>query len=498
AAGHSGLFSKANAQGYGFALLTLGGIALRYLAAPATPEMRWRLGFAYDPRWSWELWWNGWPAMGVEDIQKYGLGWPMLARVAVLLLGRSEAIPFLINPVIGGLCVALMVGLVRAVGGSPTAALWAGFSVAVTPLMVWYAHTDGPFAADALFTLLSLWATARYLGTWDRRYLVIGVCAVVSAAQMRVESASTGVAAALLGVAMWERLPWRRPEAYAAVAAATLLLAPHAILISDQLQRELQARYAEGNTHDEPLTIYSFLFTNPTMQSSALILALPLGALLGPLSWRLRAWALALMMASALTIPDVVPTETAFSVARYQMRAMPFAALLAGLGAAWLHALPPRRLLGGAFAVAALVGLRLAGTVSVMKSEYDFFAAHLGDVPQPCVIMTWRSQGDTALYVPLHLSRLRGLDHRWLDVVRDEVPAQGCVWYYRSSGCAQHYRASGEGERHAACADFEARWAPRPVAELAMSPDPVGPMGLANRLPGVPIPVGFFEVRAGP
>jgi hypothetical protein len=239
------------------------------------------------------------------------------------------------------------------------------------------------------------------------------------------------------------------------------------------------------------------------MQSWALIVAAPIGLLFGPVSWRVRLWAAVMLWSAAATIPDVAPTETAFSVARYQLRSLPYAALLAGLGAdalwsvrpAWEAGARAGRILAAGFAVAALFGLRLGATESVLKTEYDFFRAHLDTIPSECAVMTWRSQGDTTLFVPLHLSRLRGLEHRWLDIARDEVPATGCVWYYKSGGCAENYRRTkGGGPQHPVCATFEAAHTLRPVAEVALAADPVGPMGRRDQLDGLPIPVGFFEV----
>jgi hypothetical protein len=311
---------------------------------------------------------------------------------------------------------------------------------------------------------------------------------------MRIESATTGLAAVLLAVALYDRFPWRRRAPYVAAAVATGLLVPHAYLVHDQLLLELWERFREEDADALGLSLYSFLFTNPTMQSAALIVATPLGLALGPVSWRVRAWAAVVMVAAAQTVPGVVPLETSFSVARYQLRALPYAALLAGLGASWLGATPRRRWGAALFALAALAELPRASTVSVMKTEYDFFVAHLDEIPEPCAILTWRSQGDTALFVPLHLSQLGGRAHTWLDIARDPVPSAGCVRYYRSSGCAQHYRKGAAGDVHPACAAFEAAWALRPIAEADLAADPYGPMGFANQRPGLPIPVGFFEV----
>ncbi|MFM2161911.1 MAG: hypothetical protein RLZZ383_1423 [Pseudomonadota bacterium] len=474
------------------------GVLLASTLAPATPEMRWRLGFAYDPAPLVTLLTGDRPPMGIEDVQKYGLAWPLAVRAAVTVWGPDPDVPFLLTPWIHGLGVLAAAQLARALGATAVGSAWVAFAFATSPLLVWFGHTDGPFPADALFGLLTLGATARYANTHRMRDLVVASCAMVVAAQCRVESVTTGVFAVLLAVAMADRFPWRSPLPYVAAALTTSLLVPHAMLVHDQVWREASGRYATDEPTRQVWTANRWLFTNATMQAWVWIALWPVGAVLGGLAARRRLWAFGVMVAAASTVSDILPLQTSFSVARYQLRSLPFAALLGGLGAAWVAS--GRRALWGGLAVvlAAVAGLRGARTASVLRTEYAFFEDHLGEVPRGCTVMTWRSQPDTTLFVPLHLSRLLGLGHRWLDIAHDAVPATGCVWYYRSGGCSQHYRAGEAGERHPVCTSFEAAWTGRAVAEQALTSDPYGPMGIENQRPGTPIPVGFYELRPGP
>jgi hypothetical protein len=465
------------------------GVALRLGLAPLTPEMRWRLFWSFAAE----------DSQGVEELQKYGLAWPQLVRLAVDVVGKRYEVPFVLNGLLGGAAVLPMVGLVRAVGGSASAALWSGACLAVTPLLVWFGHTDAPFPLDALSTLLTLWATARYARASDApdaRWLGVAVCAFVTSAQCRIESASTGALALGLAVALGDRALWRRREPWLAAAAAVALLVPHALLVAPKVAHEVQQRAAEAPEQYLWRGLPAWLVLNRTMQAEALIALLPFGLLLGPVRPSVRVWAFAAMIVTSTTVSDVAPTHTAFSVARYQLRALPFAALLAGLGASALTAGRARGPVGALLALGLAAGLDKATTVSVMKRENDFFRAHIGDVDTPCTLVSWLMQDDAGLFVPMQLSELAGRDHTWMDLGRPDLPTSGCLVYYRSSGCTNHYRFDErvQGVQNLACAAFEARWRLEPIAVADLEADPVGPMGVPNYFPDAPIPVGFFRV----
>ncbi len=466
------------------AVLGLVGFAvvLRFGLPDPTPEMRWRLVFAYRPG-----------LYGLTDIEKYGLGFPLLVRTVVAFVGADLRVPYVLNALLGGFAVVPMVGLVRALGASRSAALWSGFVLAVTPMLVWYAHTDGPFAADAVFTLTALWGVAAYARTGRALWLAVAAAAFVSTAQMRVESVLTGAAAVALALVL-PAFSWRRPAPWVAAGAALLALLPHLGLVLPGALGTVDMR--AGSTSDATWQdlVASWIAFEPTVQSIVLIVLAPLGLLAPGLSRPVKLWSVVVFLVFASLSPDIEPTQTAFSVIRYQIRSLLPWAWMAGLG---LDLVVQRMGRGaGALAVAGcLLGLSLATTSSMLGREHEVFRSGFGLVPSPCTMVSYLSQGDVALSPPTHLSVLTGADHRWRDL-DDKLPATGCVVYWRSSGCTGHYQDGVEDPHglHPACAEFEATWRLEPLYAAQVEPDPVGPMGIPNRFPGVPIPVGFYRV----
>jgi hypothetical protein len=467
-------------------VLVLVAIGLRLELAPATPEIRWRLLYAYA----------GLQGAGESEVWKYGLGFPLLVKITLPLFGRSYDAPFVLNAVLGGASVLPMIGLARSLGGSPITALWCGYALAVTPLHVWFSHTDGPLAADLLFALVTLWAVASYARQADPRWLVVAVCGVVSTAQMRVEAIGFGGFAVLLALALTPGFPWRRPAPWVALISAVLLLLPHGWLVYEPFLDELSRRRIGGSGEPGGVPLTHYVFLNPTMQARVLIVATVLGLLHHELRPAVKAWALLAMFVFGSVILENHPHQTAFTAARYQAHTLPFAALLSGFGMSWLASLTTGPAVPLALIFGAAVDLRIAATETLLLHEHDFFRDNLARVESPCTVMSWLSTGDTTLFPPTHLSALQGHQHTWLDIARAEPPSEGCVIYWKAGACTRHYEPKPEDDavRYPVCATFEARWRMEPIAETSFAPDPYGPMGMAARFPNEPIPVGFYRI----
>jgi hypothetical protein len=192
-----------------------------------------------------------------------------------------------------------------------------------------------------------------------------------------------------------------------------------------------------------------------------------------------------------------------FGLSRHQVRALPALAGLVALGVHALATLPRGRIAAAVGCVAVLGGLGtrlpLAWAPRTLHAEYAFLRAHLADVPDGCVIVTYRYPGDAGLAPQPQLSAMLGRSHRW-QFLGDPLPSSGCVVWYRPANCvtwthAEAARAArGEAVPDDACAAFEASHVLTPLATAHL---PAGRWVFENPRV-VPVPVGLYRVSVPP
>jgi 4-amino-4-deoxy-L-arabinose transferase-like glycosyltransferase len=85
----------------------------------------------------------------------------LLVKAVTAVAGDSDAALRLVSAISGTLSVALLSCLVLALGRSPSAALAAGFLLALNPLHVWFSQEARPYALMVCFGLLALLGAAR-------------------------------------------------------------------------------------------------------------------------------------------------------------------------------------------------------------------------------------------------------------------------------------------------------------------------------------------------
>ncbi len=469
-----------------FAATCLGG-AVRVLLVPRTPEIRWRLDLAFSE-------------FGLEDATKYGIGWPLAVKAWVAMTGWRWEAPFELSQVLGTLLIPAAAVLAHQMPGSPRRAEAAAFVVATTPLLAWYANTDGPFAADALLVVVAAYGILAFGEREAVAPLALAGAATVLDVQLRIESALLVPLLVALAALTWPAPRWRTSTPWIVGGVSALAMLPHLGLVGVPTLLEAARRSAHPANAVDAWSRFRFAAFTTGIQGSAwlLLTAVGLGAARVPRG--LRAWAFVGLVVSAALVPGVAIAPTAFSVLRYQHRSLVFAALLAawGLARCWDHG-RFGRLAAVVLAALAVADLRIAGQSSVLGRELAFVQSALPEVPDGCEIFTWSAQGDRSLAPPRWVSMLGERDHVWRDIVRDDVPTDGrCVVYYRSGGCGPHYVPTPETPPplDPVCAAFEDAWRLTPLSVGELAPDPVGPMGVENHAVGVPISVGFFRVTA--
>ncbi len=469
----------------GVGLSTLLGGAVRLLLVPRTPEIRWRLDLSFSE-------------FGLEDATKYGIGWPLFVKAWVALTGWRWQAPFDLNQLLGTLLIPAAAALAHRMPGARRRAEAVAFVVATTPLLAWYANTDGPFAADALLVVAAAYGVLAYGQTGALAPLLFAAAVTVLDVQLRIESVLLLPLLLALAVLTWPSERWRTLAPWGVAAVAALALLPHLGLVGVPTVLEAARRSAHPANAVDAWSRFRFAAFTPGIQGIGWVLLALVGLGASRVPVGLRGWAFGGLVVSAALVPGVAIAPTAFSVLRYQHRSLVFAALLAGWGLA--RCIDHGRF-GRAAAVAlgmvAIFDLRLAAQSSVLGRELAFVQAALPKVPDGCEIFAWSAQGDRTLAPPRWVSMLAERDHLWRDIVRDDVPTDGrCVVYYRSGGCGPHYVPTPQvpPPLDPVCAAFEASWRLTPLSVGVIDPDPVGPMGVENHAVGVPIEVGFFRV----
>lgn len=476
------------------ALVALIAAALLYrvLGVEETPEIRVRLQWAYFPEVG--------PGTA-EAIYKYGLGLPFLSRTAVLIGGVHESSVFWMNRVLGTMSVVVMMMLVRGLGANRATAFCAGFALAITPLHVRYSVIDSPFTADTFFMLLMMWSLVTWLreGRWTLWWGALGAGVIVT--QMRIESVLVWPMAALLCWAVADNKALRDHRVWKGLLIVGIALIPHLSLVGPQFLHEVGYR----NTSASGVRVLSkfwWMMLTPSIQPSILVALTVVGLGAAGVPWRVRLWAAVGLTVNAAILPEVRPRELAFSIARYQMRSLPYAAVLAGVGLGELFRTTWSRYIGLASVVVASVqSYRLTRPRTLLTKEHHFVREILPSLPTPCRIYTIAPNSDTTLYPPTYLSHFAGRPtDEWQSIEtlkewtvwRREMEQLDCRLYYRSSKCSENYEINPS--ELDVCRLGESQMRLTPLHEVQLPPDPMSAMGIADST-GEPLIIGFYRIE---
>lgn len=469
-------------------------LGARWFVGPFTPaDLRFRLVYAYNP-----------PG-GAEDLIQYGMGFPMLMRW-VILAGGGEHEVMVANAAIGALTVLPLAGFLSALGASRSAQLWSGLVLASMPLHIRFSASDGQFAVDGFLAMILLWSVARFARDRQPRWMVLASLTTILLCQIRLESVTTALAAALLTVALGRRWPWRDPWPWAAALSTGLALVPHiATSVVPMLGPNSSARPASG-APDWPPNVAFYVFQNPEYVSPLVIGALFLGMAFGRVSWPVRLWLVVVMYGTA-SLLDHAPVSVAFTLTRYQVRAVPYAAMLAGLGIAATSALLRRPRDQVLVALVASVGLasniQIARKRSLPDREFALFTATLPTLGDCTIVAPIRGR-DSGLQPPAYQSWLLEDRHQWYGV--DQPPAdlllRPCRVYYRPALCflggerQVETQRTQHGQMRQDCAGFEHSWRLTPINERIWPADPVSPTGGFGEWTEDNVVIGFYRIDA--
>lgn len=305
-----------------------------------------------------------------------------LTAAAYLLLGEHVWIGRLISLAFALVAVAAFWGLARRLL-PPAAARWALIAFALSPLFMRYGSAFMPDVTALAFFLLALLAFRRWLD--EDRVAWLAVVAVAVSLAALVKPTALIVGPILLGwLLSADRTRLRRPALYVAGAAA--LVAPALWLLhANSLYRTYGNTFGVLSGGDDKFGGVgqwlrpSFYIGNAYLEAVWVlgVVGVPLAAVGAVVVWRQR-------RGYAVIIAGVVVVVVYFfAVARYSQNspqyhiyALPFAALLVGLGAAAAAARVPLR--AHRLAAVVIVAAFLAGTVTVFAGSLRDTSGTLG------------------------------------------------------------------------------------------------------------------------
>jgi hypothetical protein len=346
-----------------------------------------------------------------------------LTAAGYLLLGEHEWIGRLISLAFGLVAVGAFWGLARRLL-SPAAARWAVIAFALSPLFMRYAGAFMPDVTALAFFLLALLAFRRWLDE-DRTAWLAAVAAAVSLAAL-VKPTSLVVGPILVAwLQAADRTRLRRPALYVAGAAA--LVAPALWLLhANSLYRTYGNTFGVLSGGDDKFGGVgqwlrpSFYIGNAYLEAVWVlgVVGVPLAVLGAAAVWRERR-RYAVVVAGILVVIAYF-----FAVARYSQNspqyhiyALPFAALLVGLGAAaageWIRPRWPQAARRATAAV--LVAALAAGSLTVFAGSLRDTSGTLGVCAGELAEVS--GAGDLVVVDTTSLALDRGVPNNWQEPV---------------------------------------------------------------------------------
>lgn len=437
----------------------------------------------------------------VPDTQ-HGLGMPAAWRVLGGLVGSdaSETVAYEAMPVVGAVAVVALGVLGRRLGLSAIAAWSAALALALWGFDIRLGHTDSPHVVENAAVLVGA-AIAVGAMRGDRAWIAaaLGGLWLGLATTLRPEGLVVAVVPVVAVLAGWR--PADRRAGGAFLGAWLLGVVPHAIAMVSALQGWTSMAddggsggvehglFALGLVHLAPLR--DLITPRPF---SVLIV---LGLVLGEGRWRTRAAIGLLAFGLAAAVPTFWTLDAdGLGTYRYQLRALPWAALLGGAAIARLVDRVPAGW-GPWAALVAVVGAMGSSwadlhRVPTFQAEHALAVAAMREVPTGCVVLTSPAFQDVGLAAPFHLPNADG-ELPWIvrvSKVGDELPDAPCAYWWRRSTCATWVPQWGTDP----CDVVEATFALEPVRVDEIDPVP----WIKEPYGDAPLRVGLYRISDWP
>lgn len=454
----------------------------------------------------------------IGPAHRWAAGWSAILHFLFLFTQGTVATVARLNVLLSLVTILALFVFVDVYFEDRVAAFAAAVVLALQPIAVRYANSDSSGVLQALCLVVG----AGFLASWNRRggrwLLLQGVGWLALAANVRYESVIYAMAGLLvvIGGGGWPRAGRTRDLLLAGLLFAVCLAYPVARALRD----------ASGGVFEMSPMGYAGTFVL-SRHSPRLVVAVAFLGLAAAVVARFRAAVCFLLALVVVSLPGYfVDLECADLNNRYALPHIAFWAAFAGLGcsAAWrlggrllrrvrgrgadAAAAPPARVplavAGGVALLIAAAGLPHVAFLSRMWThalEYDFIRAHLGSIPDAC-LMVGPDSGRQArgLRITEHLSREAGRRHRWLRADSPEVLAgkiEPCTVYYRATACFGYESVMAPdnpdwtGPERPECRRIGELYELEPIATTAIPSRSYQ----CERHTVDPVPAGFYRMR---
>lgn len=452
-------------------ILVAVALALRAWLAPHSPgDLRFRLEHAFDL---------------IGRGQAYTWGWSGLLHLLFRAIPASDAAVFWINGLLAALTAIPVGWVVRRLSGDARAGWLAGIAMALTPLHIRFSMTDTPFIGEIFFGTSALALILHWIRHPRWIHAAMAGLALALAVQMRPLGVLWLLPALFLLLALAREVPWRSRTLWGASMLVIGLLSTHVAELLDAFHTI--ESYITPNPEQTGSWLLWPVWFDPAYTPISLLVATVAALLPGPMAARHRAWILGCGILFSGVVNAMSPDGHHLANARYALRGLPFAAMLAGVGLSHVAERLPMRanwaaailLLGGL-----LPAMEIAERRTTLDHEYAFFVDALESVPDHCTIVSLIDSEDRSLIPRTHLGITRGLSHTWMHFespgITEETPS--CFAYYRPASCWVN-------RPH--CQAFEDQWTLEPLAEAQLPAIPFAGEPFIRD----PIPVGFYRLR---
>jgi hypothetical protein len=376
--------------------------------------------------------WIAAAATGGAQVASYGPGYPELFGPIARIASAPDVALFAANGVVSALVAPLAFGLARALGVSAPRAAFVAALLAVDPIAVRGATSEGYFAVIVALTLGASIAAVCAASAWGRGETARGVgwavaAALLCAQAVRAHPVAWGPVALAPLVAIAADGSSRAPHRLVVVGAIYAIVATVVLAVDAHVALAVLTHVRAGDLHA------------PAYSASRIVWLIPL-VVLAAVAKAKRPWLLlpAIASLSALLVTRPTYVQSAFWQASFDRLyvVVPLVAVVA-LASEALGRRARVAAVALLFAYTAACAPAALHTRTTEQLEYRWLRGELAAVPRGCRVVHVARVDKRELYLPTYAARnLVETDFVDVDAASTDDMSGDCAYYVHTSLCS--------------------------------------------------------------